>query len=101
MIGHPPKLDDDQAVFRDALEKVVLKVSPLAKVQKLDNEKRFDSELHAALAEFGATGLGVPEDDGGTGLSSIEQVITLEVLGQLATSMAVFFVIQFMATRLF
>jgi len=100
MIHRLPTLDADQTVFRDTLEKVVLKVSPLAKVQKLDNEKRFDKDLHAALSEFGVTGLGVSEADGGTGLSSVEQVITLEVLGRLATSMAVFFVIQFMTTRL-
>ena len=93
-------LDDDQIVFRDALEKIVRKTSPLDKTQKLDNEKRFDAELHRALAEFGATGLGVPEEESGAGLSSVEQVITLEVLGRLATSMAVFFVIQFMTTRL-
>lgn len=92
--------DEDQNVFRDALERLVRETSPRDTAQTLDNEKRFDVALHRALAEFGATGLGVPEREGGVGLTSVEQVITLDVLGRLATSMAVFFVIQFMTTRL-
>lgn len=87
-------------MFRDALEGTIDRVSPVERAQKLDNAKQFDSELHAALSELGVMGLGVPEEQGGSGGSALEQLVTLEVLGRKATSMAVFMVVHFMITRL-
>ncbi|MEW5425028.1 acyl-CoA dehydrogenase family protein [Amorphus sp. 3PC139-8] len=94
------KVTEEQEIFRTALEGTVDRVSPVARAQELDNAKRFDSELHAALGELGIMGLGVPEELGGAGGGAVEQVLALEVLGRKATSMAVFIVVHFMITRL-
>ncbi|MDP6344623.1 MAG: acyl-CoA dehydrogenase family protein, partial [Alphaproteobacteria bacterium] len=52
------------------------------------------------LGELGIMGLGIPEDEGGAGGSAVEQVLALEILGRKATSLAVFTVVQYMATKL-
>lgn len=95
-----PSLTPEQQLFEDSLVKAIGKASPLEKVQRLDLAKRFDDELYAALAELGIWGLGVPENDGGTGGSNVEQMLALRALGDLSTSTAVFCVVQFLITRL-
>ena len=100
MLPQIAKLSEEQEMFRAALEGTIDRVSPVERVQKLDNAKEFDGDLHKALAELGVMGLGVPEALDGSGGDALEQVITLEVLGRKATSMAVFMVVHFMITRL-
>lgn len=100
MLPQISKLTEEQEMFRSALEGTIERVSPVARVQELDNTKQFDTELHKAIAELGVIGLGVPEELAGSGGGAVEQVVTLEVLGRKATSMAVFMVVQFMITRL-
>ncbi|MBK6350513.1 MAG: acyl-CoA/acyl-ACP dehydrogenase [Proteobacteria bacterium] len=92
--------NDDETMYCDAIGKLLAQVAPVQRVQALDNRKAFDFELHQALAEVGAWGVGVDESLGGSGGGPVLQVLTLEMLGQQATSMAVFGVIQYMATRL-
>jgi acyl-CoA dehydrogenase len=93
-------LNDDEMMYCDALNKVLAKEASVQRVQELDNKKEFDFQLHKALAEVGAWGIGVDESQGGLGGGPVMQVLTLEALGRQATSMAVCGVIQFMATRL-
>jgi acyl-CoA dehydrogenase len=100
MLPQLAKLTEEQEMLRDMLERTIERVSPVARAQKLDNAKEFDTELHAALGELGILGVGVPEDLGGSGGGAVEQVAVLEVLGRKATSMAVFMVVHFMITRL-
>ncbi|MEO8298603.1 MAG: acyl-CoA dehydrogenase family protein [Burkholderiales bacterium] len=92
-------LTQEQILFEDTLRRAIAKTSPLEKVQSLDAKKTFDLELHRALAELGVWGLGVDEADGGSGGTNIEQVLTLRTLASMATSMAVFGVVQFMLLR--
>ena len=94
------RLTDEQTLFEDSLIKAIRATSPLEKVQALDAAKKFDDELHATLARIGVWGLGVDERHGGSGGGNIEQILALRALGNLATSMAVFCVVQFMITRL-
>ena len=94
------RLTDEQTLFEDSLIKAIGRTSPLEKVQALDAAKKFDDDLHATLAQLGVWGLGVHERHGGSGGSNIEQILALRALGNLATSMAVFCVVQFMVTRL-
>lgn len=91
---------DDETMYCDAIGKLLAQAAAVQRVQALDNRKEFDFELHQALAEVGAWGVGVDESLGGSGGGPVMQVLTLEALGQQATSMAVFGVIQYMATRL-
>ncbi|MGE0486506.1 MAG: acyl-CoA dehydrogenase family protein [Gammaproteobacteria bacterium] len=93
-------LSEDETLYCDALTKLLADLAPVQRVQALDNDKTFDAELHAALAGIGAWGIGIDEDQGGSGGGPVLQVLTLELLGHHATSMAVFGVIQYMATRL-
>ncbi|MDB5998729.1 MAG: hypothetical protein JWP52_428, partial [Rhizobacter sp.] len=93
-------LTQEQALFEEALAKAVAKVSPLEKVQALDSAKKFDTDLYACLKELGVWGIGVDEADGGSGSGNLEQMIVLRTLGSMATSMAVFCVVQYLVTRL-
>ena len=92
--------DEDEGIYCDALKKLLSEAAPIQRVQSLDNDKAFDFELHQALADLGAWGIGIDEALGGSGGGPVLQVLTLELLGHHATSMAVFGVIQYMATRL-
>lgn len=93
-------LTDDERAYCDALEDMLTDKASVERVQSLDNAKQFDFELHTALGQLGAWGIGIDEAQGGSGGGPVMQVLTLEVLGRRATSMAVFGVIQFMATQL-
>lgn len=95
-----PELSEEQRLFAEAVDGAILREAPVERVQRLDNEKRFDDGLHAALAALGVMGVGVPEELGGSGGSAVEQVLALERLGDRATSMAVFLVVHYMATHL-
>ena len=87
-------LSEEEQLYCDAVEGTVKRVSPVEHVQKMDNQKQFDFGLHKALAELGVWGVGVEEEFGGAGGTPKLQVLTLEALGRLATSMAVFGVVQ-------
>ena len=100
MLDHIARLSEERQQFRDSLERTIERVSPVGRVQELDNAKVFDADLHAALGELGVFGIGVPEEQGGVGGDAIDQVVTLEVLGRKATSMAVFTVVHYMITRI-
>ncbi|MDR1967780.1 MAG: acyl-CoA/acyl-ACP dehydrogenase [Burkholderiaceae bacterium] len=91
---------EEETMYCDAVKKLLAEAAPVQRVQALDKRKEFDFELHRALAEVGAWGVGVGEAQGGSDGGPVMQVLTLELLGQHATSMAVFGVIQYMATRL-
>jgi alkylation response protein AidB-like acyl-CoA dehydrogenase len=91
---------EEQVLFEDTLIKAINKTSPPERVARLDAAKTFDAELYAQLANLGVWGLGVDEEDGGTGGTNIEQLIALRALGNLSTSTAVFCVVQYLVTRL-
>jgi acyl-CoA dehydrogenase len=91
---------EEQVLFEDTLNKAINKTSPPERVARLDAAKKFDTELYALLADLGVWGLGVDEEDGGTGGTNIEQLIALRTLGNLSTSTAVFCVVQYLVTRL-
>ena len=91
---------DDQQRFEEALAEAIADVSPVARVQQLDAARQFDAELHGAMSQLGVMGLGVEPADGGSGGGGVEQAIALRSLGNRATSMAVFCVVQFLVTRI-
>jgi alkylation response protein AidB-like acyl-CoA dehydrogenase len=93
-------LSEELRLFAEAVDGAILRAAPQEQAQRLDNEKRFDDGLHAALAALGVMGVGVPEAEGGSGGSAVEQTLALERLGDRATSMGVFLVVHYMATHL-
>jgi acyl-CoA dehydrogenase len=82
------------------LRQVIARVSPRERFQRLDDEKMFDSALHAALAAEGVWGFGIPGEAGGSGGGTAEQLVTLRALGHHATSMGMFGVVNFLCTRI-
>lgn len=94
------QLTDAQRELRQRIEALVDAVSPQPQGLALDRDKRFDGGLRDALAQAGVLGLGLPEEAGGRGGSTVEQAVALEVLGRKATSMAVYCVVSFLVTRM-
>lgn len=86
--------------FEATLVAEIQRVSPVERFQKLDQDRLFDVELHTALAALGTWGLGVEDHEGGAGGSTLHQLLALRCLGQHATSMGMFCVVQFLCTRL-
>jgi acyl-CoA dehydrogenase len=94
------QLDEKRLQWRAQLEEEIGKTSPVAHALELDRRKEFDLALHKRLGELGVFGVGTPIADGGSAGDSVDQVVTLEVLGRLATSMAVVCIVNFLNTRL-
>ena len=94
------RLGDPELGWRRRIEAGVAEVSPPPVSLELDRQKAFDGPLHDRLAQLGVFRLGTPEEDGGLGGGTVAQVVALETLGRLATSMAVFCVVRFLVTRL-
>jgi acyl-CoA dehydrogenase len=90
----------DRQQFDARLRDTIVRTSPCERFQRLDDEKAFDHELHAALGAMGVWGLGVPRDRGGAGGDTVDQVIALRALGHQATSMGMFGVVNFLCTRI-
>ena len=96
----PSDLSPQLAQLDERLRSAIVATSPPARFQQLDDERSFDSQLHAALGAVGAWGLGVASKDGGTGGGMAEQVIALRALGHHATSMGMFGVVHYLCTRI-
>lgn len=93
-------LPAQQLELRGRIESAVDAVSPLPRALELDRDKRFDRELRDELGRQGFLGLGLPAEEGGSGGSTVDQAVALEVLGRKATSMAVYCVVSFLVTRM-
>lgn len=88
------------AALRKRLELAIEETSPDSTALALDSAKQFDKRLHDRLAASGIFAIGTPEQDGGAGGDTVDQVIVLETLGRKATSMAVFCVVRFLVVRM-
>ena len=82
------------------LREAIVRTSPCERFQRLDEQKVFDAELHATLGAEGVWGMGIPQDAGGSGGGTAEQMIALRALGHHATSMGMFGVVHFLCTRI-
>lgn len=93
-------LNPEQQAFSEQLASAITRVSPTSRFQMLDSAKKFDHELHAAMAGLGVWGLGVASADGGSGGTTVDQMIALRALGNGATSMGMFGVVNYLCTRI-
>ena len=73
----------DQRLMQDSL------VRTLAGASSLDRVRRFagdpddkGADIHAALADFGLTGIVIPEEFGGLGLRLLDAALAAEALGR-------------------
>ena len=74
---------EEQDMLRDMVRGVCAQLSPLEKVREMeDDPDGVARELWEQLGELGVTGLMIPEEFGGSGMSLIEGVVVYEELGR-------------------
>ena len=74
---------EEQNMLRDMVRGVCAQLSPLEKVRELeDDADGIARDLWAQLGELGITGLMLPEEFGGSGMTLIEGVVVYEELGR-------------------
>ena len=74
---------EEQQFLRSTAREFLASECPPARVRELmEDERGFDPELWARMAELGWLGLLVPEEHGGVGLGLVDLVVVLEELGR-------------------
>ena len=75
-------LSEDQVLLQDGLNKALAELSPLDRVRKFAEDPTDKAaDIWRGLADFGLTGIMVPQEDGGLGLSLLEAALASEALG--------------------
>ncbi len=74
---------EEQDMLRESVREFLAGECPMTYVrQMMDDEKGFSDEQWRKMAELGWTGLIVPEEYGGAGLSLVDMVVVLEEMGK-------------------
>jgi len=92
--GDPLAESAERAELRRSVRRVIADHSPAERVREMDEARRFDERLHAALADLGILGIDAPEAFGGVG-DVRDQLVVIEELAAGPTSMAAFMVAQY------
>lgn len=79
---------EEQKMLRDSLRKVLSKECPRDYVRKVDEEDLYPEGLFKRICALGFSGIGVPEEYGGTGGSVIDMMIVYEELSRVMPSLA-------------
>ncbi len=74
-------LNSDQKMMQDSVDRTLVRVSPLERVRKAVGEP-YAKDVFAALVELGATGIMIPEEHGGLGLTLLDAALAAEMLGR-------------------
>jgi alkylation response protein AidB-like acyl-CoA dehydrogenase len=74
-------LTDDQKMMQESIDRTLARVSPLERVRKAVGEP-FAKDVFTAIAELGATGIMIPEEHGGLGLTLLDAALAAEMLGK-------------------
>ena len=85
----------ERAELRAALQALIAREAPPARVRQLDEAEEFDDHLYAKLEELGVLGIDAPESLGGAG-DVRDQLVVIEELAAGPTSMAAFMIVQYM-----
>jgi alkylation response protein AidB-like acyl-CoA dehydrogenase len=72
-------LTDDQKMMQESLDRTLARVSPLERVRKAQGHA---PDVMKAVAELGVTGILIPEEYGGLGLSLLDAALAAEMLGK-------------------
>ncbi len=74
---------EEQEMLRDATREFLAGECPMTYVrQMMDDERGFSDQQWKKMAELGWTGLIVPEEFGGAGLTMVDMVVVLEEMGK-------------------
>lgn len=80
-------LSDEQQVVRDLATQLFSNLAPVERVKAVErstdpNDRGFDRDLWSQLAESGILALCLPEEDGGSGMGTVELALVLEQQGR-------------------
>ena len=79
-------LDDTQQLVRNSARDFLAESADRTYVREMeDDERGYSDEFWRSIAELGWTGMIVPEEHGGAGMSLIELSLVLEEMGAAAT----------------
>jgi alkylation response protein AidB-like acyl-CoA dehydrogenase len=73
---------DEQELLRTSARQFLQDRYPIERVAEITDGKGFDRGEWSAVAALGWTGISVPEDEGGAGLSLLEEIVVAEELGR-------------------
>ncbi|HZX82851.1 MAG TPA: acyl-CoA dehydrogenase family protein, partial [Reyranella sp.] len=99
MSPHPmsPFCSDDDLAVADTIKRFAAQeIAPRAKA--LDDESRFAGEHMPALAAIGLTGMNLPEQWGGAGVSAVALYLAVEALAESCASTTSMLTAHFLAT---
>jgi alkylation response protein AidB-like acyl-CoA dehydrogenase len=75
-------LSDEQELLRTSARQFLQERYPIERVALIADGHGFDRSEWAAVADLGWVGVSVPEDEGGTGLTFLEEIVVAEELGR-------------------
>lgn len=79
------QLNDEQIQFQDALKKFLDESLPVKALRQYgEQDQHFDEDLWRQACELGVSGILVPEEFGGSGLSVLDAALASEALGAAA-----------------
>jgi len=79
-------LSDDQRLLDETMRAFLAERVPIERVRQLRDEAcPLDRSIWQALAELGATGILVPEAQGGSGLSLLDAIVVSQAIGNAVT----------------
>jgi alkylation response protein AidB-like acyl-CoA dehydrogenase len=75
-------LTADQKMMQESINRTLERVCPLERVRKVSGHEPFASDVLKALVELGVTGILIPEEFGGLGLTLLDAALAAEALGR-------------------
>ena len=72
-------LTADQKMMQDSLDRTLLRAAPLQRVRSANG---YAPDVLKAVAELGVTGILIPEEHGGLGLTLLDAALAAEILGK-------------------
>ena len=73
---------DEQEMLRDSAREFLQSKYPVERVAEIADGEGFDPSSWSEVAELGWTGISLPEDAGGAGMSFLEEMVVIEELGR-------------------
>lgn len=73
---------DEQRLLRDSARDFLASRYPIERVAEISDGAGWDARWWPEIAELGWTGISVPDDAGGAGMSFLEEMVVLEEMGR-------------------
>ena len=77
------KFTEEQQIMRETTQRLCNECAPLEVVREMEDDPNgYPESLWTQMGELGLTGLTLPEEHGGAGLSALEAVVVYEEMGR-------------------